>query len=201
MHPLPRPTRPLGGRCHRRQGLRWLLGGAAFICTPIMSLATAQANPPADVRSRLPQARLVGSGQLRFFGLLVYEARLWAPAGFDGERYAEQAFALELAYARKLEGRAIAERSVAEMRRVGSFTDAQARDWLARMTQAFPDVAADDRLVGLNQADGQVRFLHNGQPTADWQDPLFARLFFGIWLSPQTSAPALRNALLGLPAR
>lgn len=106
-----------------------------------------------------------------------------------------------MTYARKLEGRAIAERSVAEMRRVGAFTDAQARDWLSRMTQAFPDVAAEDRLLGLNEADGTVRFLHNGQPTANWQDALFARLFFGIWLAPQTSAPALRQALLGLPAR
>lgn len=27
-------------------------------------------------------------------------------------------------------------------------------------------------------------------------DPEFARLFFGIWLSPNTSEPALRQALL-----
>ena len=30
-------------------------------------------------------------------------------------------------------------------------------------------------------------------------DPLYARLFFGIWLAPQSSAPALRQSLLGLP--
>jgi hypothetical protein len=30
------------------------------------------------------------------------------------------------------------------------------------------------------------------------RDATFARLFFGIWLSPRTSEPQLRAALLGL---
>jgi hypothetical protein len=37
----------------------------------------------------------------------------------------------------------------------------------------------------------------NGKPTAAINDKAFARLFFGIWLSPKTSAPGLRNALIG----
>jgi hypothetical protein len=113
------------------------------------------------------------------------------------ERYAQQPFGLELAYDRKLEGEAIAERSIAEMRR-GPFSAAQADQWLALMKQAFPDVAAQDRLLGLNDGQGEVRFFHNGQPTAQTRDAEYARLFFGIWLAPQTSAPALRDALLGL---
>jgi hypothetical protein len=59
---------------------------------------------------------------------------------FLPEDYARHPFALELVYDRKLEGAAIAERSIAEMRRVGSFTEAQARQWLELMKQAFPDV-------------------------------------------------------------
>jgi hypothetical protein len=43
-----------------------------------------------------------------------------------------------------------------------------------------------------------VRFFHNSRPTAQIRDAEYARLFFGIWLAPQTSAPAMRTALLGL---
>jgi hypothetical protein len=39
-------------------------------------------------------------------------------------------------------------------------------------------------------------FLLNGQPAGEIRDPEFARLFFGIWLSPRTSEPAMRRALL-----
>lgn len=134
---------------------------------------------------------------MRFFGLRIYEVRLWAPSGFEPADYARQPFALELIYDRKLEGEAIAERSVAEMRRVGSFSEQQARQWLLMMMKAFPDVVAQDRLLGLSDGSGDVSFFHNGRETARIQDAEYARLFFGIWLSDQTSAPGLRTALLG----
>jgi len=41
-----------------------------------------------------------------------------------------------------------------------------------------------------------VRFLLNGKPYGEVRDPEFAPLFFGIWLSPATSEPALRQSLL-----
>jgi hypothetical protein len=77
---------------------------------------------------------------LRFFGLRVYEARLWAAPGFLPEDYARHPFALELVYDRKLEGAAIAERSIRRCA-AGSFTEAQSRQWLELMQQAFPDVS------------------------------------------------------------
>ena len=186
----------------RRQALSW---SAASVLAPLLitmsnqlQAMTPTVDLPAELRSTLPAARQVGSAVLRFFGLRVYEARLWATNGFTPEDYNRHPFGLELVYDRKLEGAAIAERSIAEMRRVGSFTDEQARQWLSLMKLAFPDVVAHDRLLGMNDGQGEVRFFHNGRQTAQIRDAEFARLFFGIWLSPQTSAPAKRNSLLGL---
>lgn len=164
---------------------------------PMNALAVVPSLPP-ELRTELPQAQLIGQGALRFFGLLVYEARLWAPKRLQAERYAQQPFALELTYARKLDGEAIAERSIAEMRRVAPFDDVQEKRWLATMKIAFPDVGANDRLLGLNDGQGGVRFFFNGHQTAQIEDREYARLFFGIWLAPQTSAPALRTSLLGM---
>jgi hypothetical protein len=165
-----------------------------------MPSSTTPLAPPPEVQAFLPQAQRIGAGQLRFFGLLVYEARLWAHPDFTAADYAQQAFALERDYARKLDGPAIAERSIAEMQRIGRFTEAQHRQWLAMMMQAFPSVVAQDRLVGTHDGQGGVRFFHNGRLTAELFDRTYARLFFGIWLAEQTSAPALRQALIGAPA-
>lgn len=182
----------------RRQALAW----SASLLAPTLTAMTndilaATPAAPIELSSTIPSARLLGSGVMRFFGLRVYEARLWAPSGFEPANYARQPFALELIYDRKLEGEAIAERSVAEMRRVGSFSEPQARQWLLMMKKAFPDVAAQDRLLGLTDGAGDVSFFHNGRETARIQDAEYARLFFGIWLSDQTSDPGLRAALLG----
>ncbi len=43
----------------------------------------AQAAAPAEVSSELPGARLLGSGRLTFFGLHVYDARLWVDRGLQ----------------------------------------------------------------------------------------------------------------------
>ncbi len=168
------------------------------VAMPASSSTRSSSAAPREVADSQPTAQLVGQGSLRFFGLLVYEARLWAAPGFKAESYDSQPFALELAYARKLDGNAIAERSIAEMRRVGDFSEEQSQAWLAGMRRAFPDVAAQDRLVGVYDGRGEVRFFYKGQLTAQIQDRAYAHLFFGIWLDTRTSAPALRKALLGL---
>jgi hypothetical protein len=95
------------------------------------------------------------------------------------------------------------------MRRGGPFSDQQARVWLNGLQAAFPDVSAGDRLTGVNDGQGGVRFFYNGAASpsgpaaqaleavaAPGVDTGFARLFFGIWLAPTSSVPALRQALI-----
>jgi hypothetical protein len=152
---------------------------------------------PFEVASEWPQARLVGRGQLRFVGLRIYDARLWSPARPTADDWASQPLALELQYARSLEGAQIAERSLQEMRRQGPIDQAAADRWLATMKITFPDVRDGDRVTGIYRPGVAARFFHNGSVRGEWPDPAKAQRFFGIWLSPQTSEPALREALFG----
>lgn len=133
---------------------------------------------------------------MRFLGLRVYDIQLWAPQPLAN--WAEQPHALALTYARSLKGRLIAERSLDEMRRQGPIDEASATRWLDAMAAAFPDVKEGDRLTGRHDPQQGARFWFNGQPRPGVSDPVFSRRFFGIWLSEQTSEPALREQLLGL---
>jgi len=134
--------------------------------------------------------------RLRVWGFEVYDARLWTPRGFRHSQAMQQVFALELQYLRKLEGSAIASRSIEEMRRVGSFTDAQAQAWLAAMRELFPNVSAGERITGVNLPGEGAEFWVNGQRVGLIKDVNFARLFFGIWLDERTSEPKMRAQLL-----
>jgi hypothetical protein len=175
----------------RRRATAALAGG--------LLLPHVQASPavPAEVAAGLPDVRLHGSGRLRYFGLHIYDARLWAGEGFVPAHWAQHRFALELQYARELRGTLIAERALQEMRGIASFDDTRAQRWLAWMQDAFPDVAAGDRLTGLHRPGEGADLFHNAAPRSRWPDAELAGAFFGIWLSPQTSQPALRRALLG----
>jgi chalcone isomerase-like protein len=149
---------------------------------------------PDPVRAVAPNVAPRGEGNLRWLGLLVYHARLWTA----GDDWSEAPYALEIRYARALRGADIASRSVDEIRRTGEFDPAQLQRWGDAMRRTFPDVADGDCLVGVSLPAGGARFFHNGKPLGAIADPEFAPAFFGIWLSPRTSAPALRRRLLGI---
>ena len=133
-----------------------------------------------------------GSGEFRRFGFLVYEATLWA--GDDPQR---PPLALRLDYKRKIDGSAIADASVSEMRKLGA-DEKMLAIWGEQMQRLFPDVAPGDSLIGYYRSDG-ASFSFNGKPIGEIADPEFAARFFAIWLDPKTSAPELRVALLKRP--
>jgi Chalcone isomerase-like len=177
-----------------------LAGTAAWIAAPGAAAQATPAAPPPEVLADLPGARLQGQGRLRFLGLHIYDALLWTQQPLAADDSERVPLALELRYARTLRGALIAERSLEEMRRVGEIGDEQGRRWLAAMKQLFPDVNDGERLTGVQRPGEAARFHFNGRFNGEVRDAAFARLFFAIWLSPRTSEPKLRAALLGAGA-
>ena len=169
---------------------------AALVLLPLGG--RAQAVAPREVAAGLPDARLLGSGELRFFGLPIYDARLWVGPVFDAAAPAAFPLALELDYRRALDGGRIAERSLVEMQRVGGFSAALGGQWLAAMRSLFPDVQRGDRLTGLYRPGQGLAFFFHARPIGELADADFARRFIGIWLAPETSQPRLRRQLLGV---
>jgi hypothetical protein len=104
---------------------------------------------------------------------------------------------LDLHYKLRLEGQAIAARSVDEIGNLGLGTPEQLQRWEQAMRQIFPDVGEGDRLTGICLPPGVARFFHNGRLIGEVDAPQFARAFFGIWLDPRTSRPDFRRQLLG----
>jgi hypothetical protein len=161
---------------------------------PVPSAAGA----PRELLAEWTQAHLQGRGRLRFLGLHVYDIRLWTTEpGLPPEAWAQRPLALEIEYARAFAARAIAQRSLDEMRRAGPLPPDLAERWLRTLEQLLPDVKPGDRLTGVQRPDGVARFFHNGQWRGEVRDADFTRRFFGIWLGETSSEPALRDALLG----
>jgi hypothetical protein len=173
------------------------LACAAFKRAPAADAPAENPGLPSELVDALPGAQALGSARLRFLGLDIYQARLWAGPGFQPAAYAQSPFALELSYFRWLSGRLIAERSLKEMRRQGSIAPEREQAWLQAMVQAFPDVQQGDRITGLHAPGVGARFWFNGQSRSPVRDADFSRVFFGVWLSEATSEPQMRAQLLG----
>lgn len=173
--------------------LVWMAAPQGHAQSPVTNTQEAASRPEmAALKGVLPGAPY----RLRVWGFEVYDARLWTPQGFRYSQAAQWPFALELQYLRRLEGGAIASRSLDEMRRVGSFTEAQAQSWLSAMREIFPNVGAGERITGIHLPGEGAEFWVNGQRVGMVKDPVFARLFFGIWLDERSSEPKMRAQLL-----
>ena len=158
------------------------------LAAPVM----LRAQPVSFVNELAP----AGQARLRFWGLDVYDASLRVAPGFRQADFPAHGFALQLQYLRSFSGADISRRSIEEMRRAGSMSPAQAAAWQAALARILPDVATGDSITGVNRPGRPALLFHNGRPLGEVGDAQFARLFFGIWLAPWTSEPALRADLL-----
>lgn len=161
---------------------RWFVATVALLGLMLGQLAHAD---PLEGYNPL------GSGEYRKFGFLIYEATLWTRAP---ESLAPP-YALALTYKRTIPGHKLVEASVDEIRKGTGASDETLSAWGSTLARIFPDVKPGDRIIGIHEP-GKARFLYNGRPIGEVADEAFANAFFGIWLSPNTSAPELRARLL-----
>ena len=129
----------------------------------------------AELRDLLPQHKLAGRGRLTVWGFEVYDASLWVTPGFRADNLTAMPFALELAYLRDFTNSDIAKRSIAEMRRSATISDAQADAWTAAMLRVIPNVKKGDRITGVYRPGAGAAFLVNGKPSGEIMDAEFAR--------------------------
>lgn len=167
----------------------------SLLLAGLLALSSVGASA-ADWHEELPQATIIGHGELSWFGLSLYSATLWSEhQPFD--RHA--AFALQLVYHRHISGTRIVHTSLDEMERLFAhrFTADKLTQWQALMSRAFHDVDDGDQLIGLFIPGHGCRFYDAHGLTADIADPEFAEAFFAIWLDPRSKDSALRADLLG----
>lgn len=140
------------------------------------------------------QLGMVGSGQLTWWGMTVYDAVLYAPEGIYRP---ETPHSLEITYRFSFTQEQLASRSLAEIERLyGKRSNREAV--LAQFRSVFPDVAPGDRITALHRPGEGADFYRGDVPLGRIADAGLAADFFSIWLDPATSEPGLRSQLLGI---
>jgi len=167
------------------------------LCLALIAMAcTVMPAQAATWRDVLPDAQALGSGELRWFGLRVYTARLWSERQpFD----AGAPFALELTYHLGISRQTFVATSLDEIERLfGKRYDAATlKRWEGEMNRAFTDVRAGDQLVGVFMPGQGCRFYSRSRLLAEIRDTEFAGAFFAIWFDERTRKKDLRAQLLG----
>ena len=164
---------------------------SALVALCVYASAGAAAQPWL---AQIPQAQQVGEGVYKRLGWSIYTARLWAP---DGVYSPGKPFALSLTYEFDIAQSRIVQASIDEMERLGAPV-ADRPHWRDALLAVIRDVGKSQSLAGVYMPGQGALFYYNDVQTGRLDEEL-AQHFFGIWLDPRTSDPALRTALLGAP--
>lgn len=161
----------------------------------LSATAPAPAAPP-EIADVIKSEKPFGEGHVNFLFINAYNAKLWTDAPTWSM---DVPCAIEITYGMGFDTDDLTERTIKEMKNVDpGLNDAEIAKLTPELNKVYPPVKSGDRLVALYVPGKPVMFTHNGTPTGSIPGDDFARDFFGIWLSPNTSAPSLRKDLLRL---
>ena len=168
----------------------------------LLAQTKTAATDPGRIKRLQPYLQtpnLIGQGKYTYWGFDVYVVSLWAaePA-LNAEQWQTQRVALELNYLRDFKGADIAKRSIDEIHTQSPLSKNKASTWLKVLEDIFPNVSKGQTLTGIYMPNTGAVFLYDDTLQGEIKDLEFAKRFFDIWLSPQTSAPELRKRLLAV---
>ena len=166
----------------------------ALATAAVLALPASASTRPMELGTTITATQPYGSGKLTWLVFTAYDATLWT----DAPQWSMNApFALTLSYRMGFSTQELVERTIDEMEKVAPSSNSHQR-FAAPLTKAFPSVKDGERITALYVPGQPVRFYHNGRATSEIADAGFAEPFFGVWFSPRTSEPRLREALLRL---
>ncbi len=138
----------------------------------------------------LPNFSHSGHGTFTKFGFEIYQAHFYVD-----EVKAVKKYAIILNYSRKIEKEALLKATIEQLERLG-YSSKKTDEWKNQLEKIYPNINKGDHLTAIfNPANGTT-FVYGDKIIGNINNPEFSEAFFGIWLSPKTSAPELRSKLL-----
>jgi len=140
--------------------------------------------------------QLVGEARLKVLLWSVYDSRLYSKTGdYNPE---QRPLRFEIEYLRNIDASDLVLQTELEWEQQGIDHPRQSQ-WLETLQELWPDVAEDDVITLDLDDQGYSTFYSNDELLGQINDPDFGAHFLDIWLSPATSRPELREALIGQP--
>ena len=162
----------------------------------LMVMSGAANAKPAELQGVFQAREPYGRSSLTWLFLKAYDVYLWTDASTWSM---DSSFALTIQYNMSFSSEEIVERTLSEMKKVAPNLSERQLDQFARsLKPLLPAVKAGDRLSALHIPGRPVQFFLNGKGTGQMEADGFAAPFFGIWLSPRSSEPGIREDLLRL---
>lgn len=135
----------------------------------------------------------VGEARMEYLFWDVYDATLFTPSG--SYTLGENPIRFKLTYLRDFDAKDIVKATKEQWQHLGKA--ALSEKYTDRLLTMWPNIKEGESLTLATNDQGHSIFYHNDNQVGEINDTQFATHFLAIWLSIETSEPALRKQLLG----
>lgn len=136
----------------------------------------------------------VGNAKFSVFFFDIYKSRLLTPNGVFN--FENKPYLFEITYLKDISSSDLIERTIEQWEHLNIDKESY-QQYSALLSKLWPNIVASDRLA-IQVNDKKSKFYFNNKFIGSINDDRFGDLFLAIWLSPETSQPELRAALLGV---
>lgn len=178
----------------RRKLALWCL---AALLQALTGRAMASSNAAGHAAEPPPAMQTVGQGELRWFGIRIYEATLSTPEGRFARYDQHDSVSLEIRYLKNIAADRLVDSARQEWARLGLLDHDTIERWCEQVARIWPSVTPGDRITMLVRRDGPTLFYFNDEFAGAVEDSGFGPTLLQIWLHPDTRSKALRRSLLG----
>ncbi len=156
--------------------------------------SAAEDKMPTALQNVIKTPILIGSSELKFFGLKVYDISLWSEnANFSYDKM----FAIQIKYKMNFSREDLVKRSISEIKKLHEISASEEKSYLAQLTEIFNSVKKGDEKIAVFDPSQGVLMFHNNQLTGKIFDLKLARFFVDIWLDENGSYPKITRKILG----
>lgn len=143
--------------------------------------------------SPLNHLNKVGEAEFSVMFLDIYDVALYSET--PGYSQATENYALHIEYHRNVSAERLVELTQDQWENL-EVSEADIQRYGPILKNLWPDIKKGETLT-IHVTPDKSQFYHNDAAIGAINDPGFGKLFTDIWLSPNTSAPRIRNELLG----
>lgn len=170
-----------------------------FFLAAISNIAVKAANAsegkiPASLQNIIKNPVLIGSSELRFFGLKVYDISLWSE---DTSFSYNKEFAIQIEYKMNFSREDLVKRSLSEIKSLHKISPSEEISYIKQLTEIFNSVKKGDEKIAVFVPLQGVLMFHNNQLIGKISNLRLARLFVDIWLDENGSYPKITKKLIG----
>lgn len=184
----------VGRQADRTRRVRW---GATALLLTLAGAGLAKGNAAEHAAQRPPALQTVGQGELRWFGIRIYEATLSTPEGRFAQFDQHDSVSLEIRYLKNIAAERLVDSARQEWTRLGLLDPQTIERWCAQVAGIWPSVTPGDRITMVVRRDGPTLFYFNDEFVGVVEEDGFGPKLLQIWLHPDTRSKSLRQSLLG----